>query len=204
MRPVEGSELALSMAQRRILTCLREKGDWCSVTDIAEALDLHANSVRATINVLISRGYVERVQRHTGQRGRPAWRYRAFSATGENLQLRAIVGALDQVAAESSSDIAQQLADAVDISPLEEETHTGQVARVLEFLRAAGFAVDPQDDHLVITYCPYRDIGEAPPSAICRIHAAILTKLVGDPRKLKFLPIVQPGQCQVHLPRTRG
>lgn len=203
MRPVEGSDAVLSIAQRRLLTCLREKSDWCMISDIAESLDLHENSVRATINVLVARGYVERVQAHTGQRGRPAWRYRARSATDENMQLRAITAAFDKIAGEADSDIAQRLVDALEVEPLGEETRAGEIASVLEYLRSAGFAVDPQDDNLIITFCPYREIGNELPSAICRVHGAIISQLVGDPRNIDFLPVIQPGQCQVRFRRGR-
>lgn len=193
----------LSLAQRRLLTCLRERSDWCLISDLAKALDLHENSVRATVNVLVARGYVERTQAHTGQRGRPSWLYRARSATDENMQLRAITAAFDKIASDPQSDLGRRVAEAVEVDCLGEDTRVGEISSILEYLRSAGFAVDPHDDNLIITFCPYREIGRKPPSAICRVHGAIISQLVRNPNSIDFLPVVRPGQCEVHFRHGR-
>jgi|GEM_PF-503265 predicted ArsR family transcriptional regulator len=179
-----------------------------SVEDLAEATNLHINTVRTHLDVLRAAGRVERVQEESQGRGRPKWLYRATG--GDDLQHRlateltqALQGAHDPLLAEQAASLWRK---AQNVSQQTAGTPDEAVAVVAQALAALGFDVDvsPVGDAVYLGQCPYAALVADHP-VICDIHAKALEQVLagtGQDIELESMDVFpRPGVCVAHLRR---
>lgn len=176
--------------RQQILEVLQRRGE-CTVTEVAEALNLTAASVRRHLELLAAEGYVElrAVRQHTG---RP---YYAFRLTERAEELtptgysRLVVRLLNEVIGvggpalrdtlfeRMAQRIAEQYRPQVNGSTLEE-----RIEQVAEALKAEGildgWSHERDGYHLFNSSCPYRRAAQAS-HAPCALDRRIIELLLG-------------------------
>jgi predicted ArsR family transcriptional regulator len=171
---------------------------------------LHANTVRAHLEVLHAAGRVARRPGPPRGPGRPPWLFTvAESARSARASLSAELSAgLDGApapgfapeAARRWAEAAGPRAEAPAADPDE------AVRRAADALEALGFdaRVDSVGDRIELRSCPYAELVADRP-LICDIHAALLGELLagsGQPVALRRLDVsIRPGLCVAHLDR---
>ncbi|KGM10770.1 helix-turn-helix domain-containing protein, partial [Cellulomonas carbonis] len=82
--PSSRSRLPVGARRAALLEHLRTTGQPTTVGDLAQAVGLHANTVRAHLDLLVRDGHVERSTEVRATRGRPRELYRALPATADD------------------------------------------------------------------------------------------------------------------------
>ncbi len=194
-------------------TLIAEADAPLSIDDLTSATGLHANTVRAHLEVLEAGGSIERLQGKRAGRGRPPWLYRA-TAMDPSPHLVLAEALLDQLQDAASSDItataaarwAATLHGERDEAALAAETPDDAVADVVAALEDLGFTAtaDSLGDRIDLQRCPYASLVDERP-VICDIHAALITQLLdasGQPVTLTRLDVwSRRGHCTAHLER---
>ena len=206
----------LSPARAVVLEVLRDAGAAATVSELARATSLHANTLREHLDILVRRGYARRVRATPSGRGRPAWLYEAVepeAAAGspEYAGLAATLAAHlhrtsdtpqeDAVAAgrDWGHDLARRAGD---------PDGSGQVAarrKVVAILDEVGFAPETDDRATTarLTRCPLLDTAKAFPDVVCGVHLGIvrgaLEEYGADSDRTDLRPFSEPGACRLDL-----
>lgn len=167
----------------QIYTWLSEHESPATISEIADSFDLHPNTVRPHLDRLRDSGLVELDASSQGSVGRPQHRYRAVET---DLEVHS--------GAESSSVFVRMLADlCIEAHATPEQAcdvgrNAGHElaemcpgsANVLEVqMDQLGF--DPTEDDggcIVFTNCPFRELAQAHPELICRLHEGLVRGIV--------------------------
>lgn len=194
------------------------------VDDLARRLDLHANTVRGHLDVLVRSGLVTTTARRTGTRGRPRLVYEAVphAASGDDYRVlaEAFVRHLRSVpdpqraAEDAGRDLGRTLLDRVPpASPAGSAREPGHpatpapgpagepaVAAVRRLLAGLGFAPQLTDDGtLRLRRCPFLDLALDEPTVVCGLHLGVLRgvldRLGVDPQYVDLTPFAEPGVC---------
>lgn len=179
-----------------------------SIDELAALVGLHANTVRAHLDVLVAAGHVERIQGRPHGRGRPPL---AFKATAD---ARAPYDELSRVLSESlgvakSPDLARRTAErwAQSLDPQPIATTADQaVDQAVESLHAVGFSAEasPLKDSITIGTCPFAELVEEHP-IICAIHTELLSTVLsasGQEVEVEAMDVwVRPTLCRARLTR---
>lgn len=173
---------ALAHASRvRLLEHLHASEDSRSADELAAALDLHPNTVRAHLQLLEEAELVVSSREHRELPGRPR---RLFAAIPDKAEKEnAFLAAMLASTLEPLSNVADLVLSAgrcwgrVLVERLEPGRQPDErtcVARVATLLRRRGFAPEATAGGLVMHRCPYRDLAERYPSVICALHAGLI------------------------------
>jgi predicted ArsR family transcriptional regulator len=189
-----------------VLEFIEAAEDAVRVEDIAEAVGLHANTVRGHLDALLASGRITRIPDQRSTRGRPHWLYSATASASVRELAQALDDALD--AAEASDSARLAAATWAEAGP--EVTRAGSIDEAVdvatEALTAFGFDAvrSPVGDQITLRTCPYADLVHAHP-VICDIHAELLgevLKRTGQPVAVRSLDVFpRPGLCVAHLHR---
>lgn len=185
----------------------------CSTAEVAEALDLHPNTVRPHLERMRDVGLLEVEVEGRGSVGRPQHRY--FLAP------EAPTFGLEPPAYPMLAALLTRLASAAGVAPEDVATAARDQGRTLAgagtpesdcaealvgALHELGFdpAVASDDDLVTIafTHCPYRDLAEDHPEVVCHLHRGLVEGFVverGDAEVERFSTIVDRTPCQVEL-----
>jgi predicted ArsR family transcriptional regulator len=209
---------ALGNATRAQLLRLLQEGSR-DAASLARETDLHRNTVREHLEVLVSAGLVSRAPRVTGRPGRPTVHYRLADAPpptsapaqpAEHLLLSALAGALS-----GAQDAPERVAAAA--APLGVRLLGGDpppslevaLPRLVETLAELGFEpeVRPQDSGpstVALHRCPFGDLTARHGAVVCAAHLGLLRGALGaaDPdTAVDLLPSADPSAtpCLVTL-----
>nr|WP_297424432.1 helix-turn-helix domain-containing protein [uncultured Actinotalea sp.] len=208
-----------------LLTALENAPGPTTAAELAEATGLHANTVRAHLDVLVREGRATRRTEQRVTRGRPRELYEATGAP-DPAQAYASLALLlaDQLAATAPDPCAEgermgrrwathdDAAGAPEPGPTAPGTsptpgpgHTRDVARdlteVLRVLRRAGFAPELADDgsEVRLHACPIREVAAAQPGVVCQAHLGLIRATLersGSSVAARAIhPFVAPGLC---------
>ncbi len=204
-------------SERRVtlLAALQENGA-STVGELADLADVHENTVRDHLSILVAAGLVSRERGTPNGRGRPRIQYRA--AIGR--ELRADPAASTRL--ERSIDEAKRIQSALSDDPCappacsEQGVLTGSSAGDRQVLALFGHldemglepTLDPEELALDLWHCPHQvPIGAAPAPA-CRVHLAlarsVLDQIDGPVRAADLLPHVGPDRCTLALTCAQG
>lgn len=202
---------ALSAQRRRVFDVLDVEPR--SVAAVADALDLHVNTVREHLDGLVDSGLAERSRLAPTGRGRPGWGYTArpgvsSPSAGEYASLAAV---LAEHAAAKGGDVAGDMArlgtgwgrSLVDSHGRDGDPDRTMV-RVLETL---GFDPEDRGGSVRLRQCPMLDVARRHPEVVCQVHLGLVRGALeaagGDASGVRLEAFGEPDACVLHLtPRT--
>ncbi|GAB3982701.1 helix-turn-helix domain-containing protein [Plantactinospora veratri] len=205
-----------------VLAALRASPVPLSITDIAERLDVHPNTVRFHLDTLAGTGQVERVHAAAGRRGRPALLFRARPgmdpAGPRNYRLLAgiLAGsvATDPDALRRASEAGRAWGRKLAEPPAGASAATGDQAvdRLVELLDDLGFAperrVTAGGRQIGLRHCPFLDLVQTEAQVICQVHLALMQGAMaatGASATVERLePFAEPDLCLAHLGGVGG
>ena len=202
---------------------LRAHDGGLAVSDLAPALGLHPNTVRAHLEVLTRTGHVTRRTDARNTPGRPRDLYEATgAATGDrNYQLlaRVLASRLNELSEDPGAEaveagrrwsehevVGTPEPAALAASPSAQATDA--LSPVLRMLRVSGFAprLSPDATTIELHHCPFRELAEEHPGIVCGAHLGLIQGALAssgaDVAATRILPFVQPDLCLAEL--TRG
>jgi predicted ArsR family transcriptional regulator len=203
-------------SRRRVLELLQDSPSPLTVDDVARATGLHANTVRAHLQLLVDMGQVERDAEQPTQPGRPRILYRPrITATAINpYRLLATELAAGIVASGDGDEAAGRAAGRHWAKTLrdragadEEITADAAIGLVNEGLSELGFATEtePLGDRLYLRSCPFVELARHN-RGVCQLHEDLLTgcfeELAVDVQVASLDVFVRPDLCVAHLRRT--
>jgi predicted ArsR family transcriptional regulator len=200
-----------------VLSMLRESSVPMDVTEIAERLGVHVNTVRFHLEALVADGRVERLTSAPVGPGRPALTFRAHPgmdpAGPRNYRL------LAGILADSLATEPDPAARAVEIGrawgsregdagSTEVLSDQATVARLVAVMDGLGFApqVRPEPGPIGLRHCPFLDLVDTRAAVICPLHLGLLQGMVSRwPTSVTveaLEPFAEPDLCLVHLGRA--
>lgn len=213
--PADSSYSALAATgRRRVLGILRAAaGNGLSVSELASATGLHANTVRFHLGVLSEAGYAEERTERRGGRGRPRTLYTAsLPDTGEEgyrLLAEMLTGHLDGT--EEGAATAEQAGRtwarrSLPSRPVDEARATATdpvTRRVVALFTEMGFepeaAPDGPDGRVLLRACPFQQLARERPGVVCAVHLGLLREVVeqatGGALDAGLRPFAEPGLC---------
>ena len=187
-----------------------------STAEVAEALDLHPNTVRPHLERMRDVGLLEVEVEGRGAVGRPQHRY-SLAADAPSLGLEpaafpllarllagvaAAVGASPDDAAETGRVRGRAAGEARADAP-------SCVSALVDELAELGFdpalAAEGDAVEVAFTHCPYRELAEAFPDLVCHLHRGIVEGVVegyGEAAEVevtRFSTLVDRRPCRVEL-----
>lgn len=205
MNLVEKNADGMTRSQARVLAALHAAGHALTLSDLAQATGLHANTVRGHLHALIDQERVTRIAVRRGGRGRPAWSYLARESEYAALAL-ALAQGLDEAPEPITGDSASpavrggrawgarlrtQLTLDNDPAPFE---------LLLQALAHSGFAPKRTGEReLQLHACPLIEAARSHPDIVCAAHLGLLEGLLGGPGAT-MTPRPETLGCLVSLP----
>jgi predicted ArsR family transcriptional regulator len=200
-----------------VLRTLKEARSPMTIASIAEALELHPNTVRFHLGSLVSMGRVERVASNRRGPGRPALLFRAIQrmdphglrryrllaeifasglAGNQDAPTRAMAAGRDW-----GSRLQQPPPSAAGTATEEESTE--QLVGLLDEL---GFAPERSTgERIELRHCPFLEVAEQQKSVVCLTHLGLMRGALERwqaPITVDRLDaFVEPDVCVVHLAR---
>jgi predicted ArsR family transcriptional regulator len=186
-----------------------------STADIAEALDLHANTVRPHLERMRDVGLLDVEIDNRGTVGRPQHRY-SLAADAPSLglepsafrllaRLLAATAASAGIAPDTIAAVARQHGRASAAANTQQDA-AGCVRALMAELAELGFdpamAEDGAATSIAFTHCPFRELAEVFPELVCHLHRGIVEGFVeqaGGARVVEFATLVDRDPCRVEL-----
>lgn len=187
-----------------------------TTAEIADVLDLHANTVRPHLERMRDVGLLTVDTEPRGSVGRPQHRY-AIAPDAPSLGLEPspfpmLARLLLTAAAESGlagSDVADAGRQQGSADAAQWPTGSSCVDALIVEQARLGFdpavADDEHDATMVFAHCPFRSLAEAHPELVCSLHCSMVEGFVDgfdDARVTRFHTLVDRSPCQVDLALT--
>lgn len=200
------------MSRARLLSVLRQSRASRGVEELAAAVDLHPNTTRAHLDLLVEAGLVERERSEPRGRGRPAFRYRASHHVDDTATYRALAGVLAaelarRPDAHTGATAAGERWGRAAIRTMGPAPHAADALdRLVDLLDESGFAPsrDPDAGHEIrLRHCPFGSLVHEHRDVVCNIHLGLMRgalQELGAPFDAVALePLVEPGLCVAHV-----
>lgn len=201
-------------SRARLLDILRASGRPFSVDELAAELALHPNTVRAHLDVLEEAGLVVSSREERTRPGRPRRLFTAMPEEAEHeleLLAAALASSLEPLpngaalAEASGTSWGRVLVERLE--PGRAPTASACLQRVSSLLQRRGFAPETGSEEIVMRRCPFRELAERYPRAVCSLHAGIIDGALDEldaPLELERLePRVTPTMCVAWLRAAR-
>ena len=186
-----------------------------TTSEIADALDLHANTVRPHLERMRDAGLLVVETTARGQVGRPQHRWSlapdAPSLGLEPSAFRLLARLVVEVAASAGVEeewiaaVGREHGAALAPSP-RRASHSGCVSAVEAAMAELGFDPVVGEDGGVVTVafarCPFREVAEAFPDVVCPLHRGIVegvAEAAGGGRVQRFSTLADRDPCQADL-----
>jgi predicted ArsR family transcriptional regulator len=200
-----------------VLRTLRAAHSPMSIATIADALDVHPNTVRFHLGTLVRMGRVEQVASDRKGPGRPALMFRATQRMdpGGLRRYRLLAEIFASGLARDQDADARAMAAGRDWGlRLEQPSVTadrasdaeGSIDRLVGLLDELGFAPERRaNDQVELRHCPFLEVAENQKAVVCLTHLGLMRGALETwqaPVTVDRLdPFVEPGLCLVHLAR---
>jgi predicted ArsR family transcriptional regulator len=204
-----------------ILSMLRETARPLSITDIADRLDVHPNTVRFHLDLLIDGGRVERVLGAPTGPGRPPMLFRVrremdrhgpsnYRLLAEILTSNLAATTLNPATAATALGRSWGASLADQPLPRAAATKGEAVTRLVCLLDDLGFAPEPdkggRTSQIRLRHCPFLEMINEHADVICPLHLGLMQgaiKAMTAPVTVSRLePFVEPDLCVAHLTST--
>ncbi|TDO66451.1 putative ArsR family transcriptional regulator [Kribbella sp. VKM Ac-2571] len=209
--------------RQALLEALRASAAPLGVTELAEQLGIHPNTVRFHLDALVTQGLVDRrLQEPTG-RGRPRTLYTPHPGMDRGgrrqYQLLAKI-LLGQLATTPDAEVAAEAAGrgwggylVENIPPSRQLDAPEATQRLTALMTDLGFAPEPDDadadaTRIRLRHCPFLELAEEYSSTLCPLHLGLmrgaLTEIRAPIVATSLEPFAEPDACIVHLSPARG
>ena len=212
--PQQRHRVLAGISRTRLLAVLDRSARPMGVRELAEAVDLHPNTVRQHLDQLVEAGLAVRDAAPPVGRGRPPLRYAAEPGSDEQdpAAYRALAGVLAGQLARLPDSVPVALAagerwgralahETTDPAPA-----ANALGRLVAVLDAAGFAPQaPVADGAPIRlrHCPFGTLARDNGEVICGVHLGlmrgVLRELDAPVDALRLEPFVGPSLCLAYL-----
>ncbi|WP_399890354.1 helix-turn-helix transcriptional regulator [Streptomyces sp. BBFR51] len=214
----------LSPRRRAVLDALRDAVAPQGVTEVAELLDVHPNTVRFHLDALMSQGHVERTVERPSGPGRPRTVYAARGGMDRGgkrhyqLLARMLLSRLASTgtgaeaaaaATETGRDWGRHLVERVP--PAHRPTAAEATGRLTAMLADLGFDPRPAGDdgptdRVWLRHCPFLELAEEHGSIVCPLHLGLMQGALAELRApvaaVRLEPFAEPDACLAHLSAT--
>ena len=220
MPDVRAHRVLASISRVAVLETLRETGGPMGVSELAERMNLHNNTVRKHLDLLVENGFATRLRDSVARRGRPRYVYAAApdsspsEARLRNYRLLASVFAAYLHDADDPHAAAEEAgrrfgARAVDEAGIGDGP-SDALERVVRMLDDIGFQPElaPGGAEIRLRHCPFHELARDRQEVVCGIHLGLIRgalQQLGAPEEaLRLVPFVTPSLCVVQIgPRPR-
>jgi predicted ArsR family transcriptional regulator len=186
-----------------------------TTSEIADALDLHANTVRPHLERMRDAGLLVVERSGQGQVGRPHHRWSlapdapslGLEPSAFRLLARLVAGVVAQAGVDEAAiaAVGRDYGSTVSASP-RKATYPGCVSAVEAAMAELGFdpvvGEDGDVTTVMFTRCPFRELAEAYPEVVCPLHRGVVegvTETVGGGRVRRFGTLADRDPCQADL-----
>lgn len=205
--------------RRSVLDALRASRSPLGVSEVAERLGVHPNTVRFHLDALMTQGSVDRTQEEPSGPGRPRTVYAASAGMdrggkrGYRLLAQILVSQLASsgegamaAATEAGRAWGRYLID--QVPPFRELAAEESVTRLTAMLDDLGFAPEPAGDgtttdRVLLRHCPFLELAEEYGQVVCSLHLGLmqgaLTELNAPVRATGLEPFAEPDVCLARL-----
>lgn len=221
--------LGLSPKQRVVLNALHEFPQGAKISELAESLDSHVNTVRSHLDELIAKDAVQVMPAPRQGRGRPSYVFHVRSPKSETVaeEYVSLIGVLTNMLVDENSLTEESYARALEIGrqwartmedkvSAEQDNETADPnAQALDslFSRLRDLGFDPaapagdvesqQGTNLDLHACPLTVRGTRPHPFICAVHEGYLDYQtdthIAPHLRLTLQPLSRPGVCSINL-----
>lgn len=204
-----------------ILQMLRVSAEPRSISNVADELGVHPNTVRFHIDGLLRAGRVEQVLGDSAGPGRPPVLFRAsrrMDPTGPtNYQLLASILTRYVAADPDAAAIAAQLGRSTSAALVTSSgrrrapSKTQAVKELVELLADLGFEPEPAEGprtrEIRLRHCPFQNLAEQHGEVVCSVHLGLmqgaLTAMRAPVAVNRLDPFVEPDLCVARLAPAR-
>jgi predicted ArsR family transcriptional regulator len=205
-----------------VLDALRDSDHPLGVTELADRLGIHPNTVRFHLDALVTQGLVDRWLEEPSGPGRPRTVHAARPGMdrGGRREYRLLATILLGQLASTQADAGAAAADAGRawgrylIEQVPPFHHTGAAEatqRLIAMMTDLGFAPEASgesSDRIRLRHCPFLELAEEHPSTLCPLHLGLmqgaLTELRAPIAATHLEPFAEPDACLVHLAPTHS
>ena len=215
--------LGLSPKQRRVLDALHEFPQGAKISEVAELLDSHVNTVRSHLDELIAKDAVQVMPAPAQGRGRPSFVFHVRAPKTEVIaeEYISLINVLTSMLVEQESLSPEAYARAVDVgrqwakemetkdpstaSPVSTNSDSEALELLFSRLRDLGFDPSPpagelesvEGSSVELHACPLTVNGARPHPFVCAVHEGFLGHITDadvDPHlRLELQPLSRPG-----------
>jgi predicted ArsR family transcriptional regulator len=207
--------------RQAVLGVLRASDTPLGVTELAERLDIHPNTVRFHLDALVNEGLVDRrLEQPTGP-GRPRTVHTPHPGMDRGGQRQYQLLAkilLGQLSTDPDAGAAAEAAGRnwggylVDqVAPTHQPDVTEATQRLTAMMTDLGFAPEPDGDaaeRIRLRHCPFLELAEEYSSTLCPLHLGLmrgaLTAIRAPITATSLEPFAEPDACIVQLSATRS
>lgn len=209
----------LSPRRREVLDAVRDASTPLGVSEVADRLAVHPNTVRFHLDALMAQGRIERRVEQPSGPGRPrtvyaprrgmdrggARRYRLLARILLS-QLASTGPGAEAAATDTGRAWGRYLVE--QVPPSRRLTADEAIDRLAAMLGDLGF--DPQltgdggpPDRVRLRHCPFLELAEEYGSVVCPLHLGLmqgaLAELDAPVEATRLEPFAEPGACLTHL-----
>lgn len=210
----------MSERRQQVLDAIQRAAEPVGVSEIADRIGVHPNTVRFHLEALVGDGIVERVPDTPSGPGRPraAFRARAGLARGSARRYRALAEILLSYLSATSEDpgaaaTAAGLAWGAHLvsrpEPFHKITRDDAVHRLTAMLADLDFAPEPAagehgpPDRIRLRHCPFLELAEPHRDLVCPLHLGLmqgaLTELRAPVAVTALTPFAEATACLAYL-----
>ena len=210
----------MSERRQQLLDAIQRAAEPVSVSELADRVGVHPNTVRFHLEALVGDGMVERVPDTPSGPGRPRAGYRARPglARGGARRYRVLAEILLSHLSTTSDDPAAAATAAGRTwgahlvprpAPSRGVTRDDAVNRLTTMLRDLDFAPEPvageggPPDRIRLRHCPFLELAEPHLDLVCPVHLGLmqgaLTELRAPVTVTALTPFAETTACLAHL-----
>jgi predicted ArsR family transcriptional regulator len=204
-----------------VLDALRASDKPLGVTELAERLGVHANTVRFHLDALVTQGLVDRSLERPSGRGRPRTVHAPHPGMDRGGQRRYQLLAKILLGQLSTSPDGSGSAESagrnwgrylVDQVPPSHQTDAAEARQRLNAMMAeldfAPETVGRKGDRIRLRHCPFLELAEEYSATLCPLHLGLMQGALSQIRApiaaTRLEPFAEPDACLVHLSPIRS
>lgn len=205
--------------RQAVLEAVRGSDAPLGITELAEQLGIHPNTVRFHLDALVAQGLVDRRLEAPTGRGRPRTVHTPHPGMDRGGQRQYQLLAKILLAQLSTSPDAGSAAEAAGrswggylvehIPPSREPDALEATRRLNALMTDLGFAPEPDGsaaERIRLRRCPFLELAEEYSSTLCPLHLGLMRGALNEIRApitaTRLEPFAEPDACIVHLAST--